>query len=217
MTPLFSLPASTIVDKVVPKNSFDKYTSAKQRRLFSECVEKIRWVNKLSAATTNLQGKDILEIEVFDIQLKKKADISELLTVIDRAIPYPIIFILRCDEEIMISTSQKHPNPADDNRSVIDWTFCAGWVSPNQVCYTIELRKDLDTVFQTFCKQVIGIPSTDKSNFAELISRERTIRDINSQITLLTAKIKSTKQFNQKVELNLELQQKLREIEKLLL
>lgn len=216
MTRFFSLPASTIVDKVVPKNSFDSFTTAKQRKLFSEFIEKIKWVNKLSPATTNLQGKDIVEIEVFEIQLKKKGDISDLLVVIDRAIPYPIIFVVRHEEEVLISTSQKHVNPANEDRAVIDWTFSSGWSAANEFPTTIELKKDLDTVFQTYCRKIIGAPLQDKSTFAELIAKEKAIKELNYQITMLTAKVKAAKQFNQKVDLNLELQNKLRELEQIL-
>lgn len=216
MTAFIHLPTSTIVDKVVPKNSFDSYTSPRQRKLFSVYVEKIKWANKLSPATTNLHGKDILEIELFDVVLKKKGDISELLTVIDRAIPYPIVFFIKHETEVMISASQKHLHPVKEDNAVIDWTFCSGWVTEAQIQYTIELTKDLDTVFQTFCRKIIGAPIGDKITFADLIAREKAIKELNYQITMLSAKVRATKQFNQKVDLNLELQNKLRELQQIL-
>jgi hypothetical protein len=60
---LFALPQSTKVQKVVPKNAFDGYTNSKQKKLFSDKVLRITWLNKLAPSTVNLEAKDVKEIQ----------------------------------------------------------------------------------------------------------------------------------------------------------
>lgn len=50
----FDLPVSTMVQRVVPKNSFDASTNSKQKDLFTKEVARIIWSNKLSSETINL-------------------------------------------------------------------------------------------------------------------------------------------------------------------
>ena len=63
----FNLPARTNVGRVVPKNAFDKFTNTKQKKLFTDSIQRISWTHKLSADTANLDAKDIQEIQVFKI------------------------------------------------------------------------------------------------------------------------------------------------------
>ncbi len=215
MTTFFALPQSSVVDKVVPKNSFDGHTTSRQKKLLSEFVERIRWTHKLSPSTVNLSGTDVKEIEVFEITLKKKGEIADVITVIDRAISYPIIFIVRYGDEAALFSSQKHPHPVDENKAVVDWTFSSGWLAAAKAAsYSIELKKDLDSVFQDFCRKLSGRP-TDNLAFKAFIDRVRRLKELNAQILLLRTEIKNCKQFNKKVELNVQLQSLLRELEEM--
>ncbi|MBS1585852.1 MAG: DUF4391 domain-containing protein [Bacteroidetes bacterium] len=208
---IFNLPASTIVNRIIPKNSFDRFTTSKQKKSFSDLVDKIRWANKLSRETINLSGSDIKEIQVFEVSLKKKTAIPDLLNVIDRSIPYPIIFILACNETFMVVASAKHPHPTNENTAVIDWTFTSPWAK--KIPFQLNLKQSLDSVWTDFCKQLSGRPS-DKLSLAELIAKEHKINELKTGIEDLRTAIKKTRQFNKKVELNIELQKKLTALEK---
>ncbi|MDZ7847391.1 MAG: DUF4391 domain-containing protein [Owenweeksia sp.] len=43
----FDLPKKTEVKRVVPKNAFDRYTSTRQKKLFTDKVHRITWTHKL--------------------------------------------------------------------------------------------------------------------------------------------------------------------------
>lgn len=70
------LPTSTIVDKIVPKNSFDEYATTKQKKLLTSVVTRIKWLHKLSNQTVNLQGKEVIEIQVFELELKEQTNVN---------------------------------------------------------------------------------------------------------------------------------------------
>lgn len=202
---MFDLPKSTIVNRFIPKNAFDEYSNAKQKRLFIEKVNKIRWLNKLSTETINLTGNDIKEIQIFEIELKQKDLIPDVLKVIDKAIPYHILFILVFNDSFLLSASQKHIHPTNENLAVIDWTFTSGWIEKDSDNYKFNLKKNLDFVFADLIYQISGKPQSSELNISELISKEQKIKQLTNQIEKLKSEIKKCRQFNKKVDLNLEL------------
>jgi hypothetical protein len=208
---MFDLPKTTIVDRVIAKSAFDSYTNTKQKRLFIDLVDKIQWTNKLSVNTINLEGLDIKELQIFEVQLREKKNIAELLAIIDKAIPYHIIFLLKYGGEVMVSTSKKHAHPSNENNAVIDWTFNSEWMT--EVPYTLNLKQDINFIYTDFCKQLSDVAESKVQSLNELIQRKEKIVTLQKQIEQLKAKVKNCKQFNIKVELNLKLQGKIKELE----
>lgn len=211
----FSLPITTKVNKVVPKNAFDNYTNTKQKKAFTERIARITWTNKLSKETTNLISKEITEIQIFLIELKVKEDIQVVLDIIDKSIPYPIIFSVKFGEEFYFSTSTKHSHPVNEDNAVIDWTFRTNWINKDNHGFTINLKKDLDSVYKDFCVQLTGKSSLDKNSLIKIVDYQRQVDLLEKNILKLKLSIKKTKQFNRKVELNDELNKNKRELKRL--
>lgn len=203
---MFELPDSTFVNRVIPKNAFDKYSNNRQKKQFAERVAKIRWQNKLSPQTVNLSGNDMSELQVFVVTLKIKDSIDDVLKLIDRSIPYPIIFILEYENERLVSLSQKHTHPADEDLAVIDWTFSSDWFPADEMPYRLNLKQSLDYVFSDLCFQISGKPQYASTDISTLIEKEQKIKQLQQKVAKLEQEIKHCRQFNRKVELNLELQ-----------
>ena len=184
---LFKLPKQTIVNKMIPKNAFDKYTNTQQKKLFTETVEKIKWLNKISKETINLFGKEINEIQIFEIELRKKEKIEALLDIIDKAIPYPIIFILKFNNERLVSATKKHSHPTNDNIAVIDWSFKSYWFSVRENPYMLNLKGSIDNVFNDFCFQLAG---KKEKSIDELIQDEKEIKKLKNEAVKLQAAMK---------------------------
>jgi hypothetical protein len=209
---VFDLPYSTEVNKVVPKNAFETYSSPKQKKQFTELVQKITWLNKLSVETTNLNSIEIKEIQIFHFELKSKQKIDSLITVVDKAIPYPIVFIISIENEYYISTSKKHLHPLNQDNAIIDWRFESEWILKDDIKFSFNLKKSLDEVFFDFCNQLVSPSKQILKTVDEVVEYDKNVSSISREINRLNAAIKNCKQFNKKVELNLELnraQQKL--------
>lgn len=200
----FDLPPQTIVNKVIPKNAFDTVTTARQKKKLAELVERIRWANKLSAETINLSGKDISEIQVFEIELRKPDEVADLLDVFDKAIPYPIVFWVFLNDKVFIRASKKHSHPAQENRTVIDWTFKTEWMNRSAINYAFDLKKSLDHIFYNFCQQLSSGHATT-GTLDDLVAFEQQYTQLCSKIDQVKTSIKRATQFNKKVALNLEL------------
>jgi len=203
---MFQLPANTIVNRSIPKNSFEGFANPRQKKILTNVVGKIRWLNKLSSKTINLDGKDVKEIQLFEISLKQRESISEITNLIDRVIPYNIVFLIRFENEFRLSATQKHKHPTNEDQSVVDWTFISDWVDTDNFRFRLNLQQSLDFVFSDLCYQLVGKQSGTQPDIIALIAFEQRKKQLTDQIQKLESGIKTCKQFNKKVELNLELQ-----------
>jgi len=203
---MFELPINTIVNKSIPKNVFESYTNSRQKKVLTSVVGKIRWTNKFSPQTVNLDGLEVKEIQLIEVLLKQKESISEITNVIDRVIPYNIIFVIRFENEIMLSVSQKHKHPTNENQAVVDWTFTSSWYNAGNFPFRLNLQQSLDFVFSDICFQISGNQVKARFDLKTLIAFEQRKKQLIDQIQRLESAIKTCKQFNKKVELNLELQ-----------
>lgn len=199
------LPDRTRFDKIIPKNAFDKYLNTKEKGLFTEFIKRITWTNKISTKTTNLKSKDIKEIQVFKIELKKSGEVVKILDLIDKSIPYHIIFWVEFEDKAFVSTSSKHQHPTNPDNAVIDWTFKTDFFEVENCDYKFDLKISLDETYKVFCQSLNGNYVESKKSIAEIVAHEKEIERLEKKIKQLKAKIKSCKQFNKKVVLNCEL------------
>ena len=213
---VFNLPNKTFFNRVIPKYAFDEQTNSKQKKLISDAIQRITWTNKLSPDTVNLPGKEIIEIQLFKIELKIKSDISKLIQIIDRAIPYPIIFWVQHNDIAYLSASSKHAHATNENIAIVDWTFTSEWFQIDECLFKINLKKDLDEVFKDFCEQLTGRENIKKQTLEEVQQNEQQISKLKKEIDSLKSAISKCKQFNKKVELNMALGKKETELETLL-
>ena len=211
----FNLPLSTKVGRVVPKNAFDEYTNTKQKKLFIDCIQRITWTHKLSADTVNLDAKDIQEIQVFKIELKQKSDILKIAEIINKSIPYHIVFWVEYNREAYISTASKHPHPTNDDVAVIDWTFTSDWFNKDDNSYAFNLKESLDAVFKDLCVQLTGRKDMRNQSLSNILKNQKEEDRLIKTRNKLKSEILKCKQFNQKVELNLKLKSIEWELEKM--
>ena len=101
---MLDFPEKTFFNKPVPKAKFYEKLDVKPalKKVFVNQIEKIVWRNKLSPATLNVQpGTRIQEIQVFEISLKSSLLDEAALKLIDKGIPYHILFLLKHDDLYM--------------------------------------------------------------------------------------------------------------------
>lgn len=200
---LSALPHSTLVNRIIPKNAFDGFTNNRQKQLLSSQVERIRWTHKLSLETINLAGKTVKEIQIFEVTLRSDANVHSLLDVIDKAIPYPIIFQIQLGDKYQLRTSAKHLNPVNENTAVTDWIFVGDWTNGEDIM-SLPLEKNLDHIFFQACQRIAG-GRTGLSELTDLIEFERQRSALNKKIKRLTNELEKSSQFNRKVAVNIAL------------
>ncbi len=203
----FNLPSRTKVGRVVPKNAFDKYTNTKQKKLFTDCIQRITWTHKLSADTINLDAKDIEEIQIFKVELKEQSGILKILEIINKSIPYHIVFWVEFQNQAYICTAAKHLHPTNEDVSVIDWAFTSDWFDMANTPFQFNLKSSLDAVYKDLCVQLTGKPDLSKKSMDSILQNQQEIDQLKKEVARLKSAILRSKQFNEKVDLNLKLKE----------
>nr|WP_150960435.1 DUF4391 domain-containing protein [Aneurinibacillus sp. XH2] len=216
---MFQLPSSTLVNRKIPKNKFYEKLQANHhlKELFTEQVESIIWKHKLSKDTIRLEPKeDIEEIQIFEVHLKEQTYSLDLLRSIDKAIPYPILHVLTYDGQAKLAIAYKERNQTDENRSVVRSYHETDWQPVESIEMNILQGLDLKAVYENIIRQLLPIKMKPEIELSAVLERQAHIDKLTQECQRLESKLRAEKQFNKKVELNMELQRKRKELNQLL-
>jgi hypothetical protein len=202
---MLGLPRSTEVNRRIAKEKlYQNVTLTPQSRdMIKEQIESVVWRNKLSDSTVGISaGEDIKEIQVFEIQLRRKELDKRILSAIAKAIPYKILFILTFDDEAQVWME------ASGTFYNTDWFALEG----------LTLRFEglnLDAVYENLARQIAGGRLGVDGDIEEAVGRDKQRQKLERDIAALEKKLLREKQFNKQVELNGELKRLRNELEQL--
>jgi hypothetical protein len=207
---MFTYPAKALFNRPVPKTKL--YANAKPTRAVKEKfisqIKEIIWKYKLSPETTNLAARDgFTEIQVFEIILKQQELGTDVLSAIDRAIPYPIIFQLRHEEKLKTVAAYKRPAADGSGTWVIEEYFETEWRDDGNRAAPLPVALDMKSLYEQMIKAFIELSPRNGEALESLVGRVRMIRKCRRELRALEAKINSEKQFNRKVELKAQIRE----------
>ena len=102
---MLGLPKSTEYNKRIPKAQFYRNLNlpTKLKQQFVDEIDTIIWRNKISPDTMAISaGEEVTEIEVIEIRLHQKSVSKNILEILDRGIPYHILFVLTFKDEAQV-------------------------------------------------------------------------------------------------------------------
>lgn len=203
------LPESALVNKFIPKSKFHSHSSVntKLKQKFTDQLQRITWQYKLAEQTVNIaRTRSVEEIQIFELELKKQVIPKQIIRLIQRIIPYPILFILSYKDHhayaIVLNDNEHKQEYFTDWDSDIVFTFSGN---------------NLEKVYNNLVKAFITTTDTKQKPFSEIIRTDAKIKELCKEIERFESKIKKEKQFNKKVELNqtlLTLKKQLDELQK---
>lgn len=199
---MIKLPKKCVVDKFIPKKIFYEKVnlSSSLKQEFVDKVDKIYWKYKISEDTLNIsKTENVEEIEIFEITLKEKVDCKSIIKVITKNIPYIILFEICCNDEVQYAIKHNDDIYFTNWNEKIDFNFDG---------------IDLNIVYENIIRSVANI-SEQNNNINEELEKSKRISEIQKEMEKLERKMKAEKQFNRKVELNLELNKIKKELEEL--
>lgn len=100
---MIELPQGTAFNRRIPKQKFYENLSvnAELKWIFIEQINVIYWRNKIAPSTVNVAaGEAVSEIEVIEIRLNQNSLDKRVLQLIDREIPYHILFLLMYENQV---------------------------------------------------------------------------------------------------------------------
>lgn len=216
---MFIYPAKAEFNRLLPKAKI--YANAKVsksvKEKFVRQVSEIVWKYKLSPDTTNLAARDgFTEIQIFEITLKEPELANEVLTVIDKAIPYPIFFLLRYEEKVKGVAAYKRPAADGSGKWLFEEYFETGWSDVTIPATPLPVVLDLKGLYEQMFMAYIDLQPRAGETLDSLVERVKEIRKCRRELSALEGKMNSEKHFNRKVELNArvrEMQVRFRELQ----
>lgn len=210
-----SLPSSTLFRKRIPKQTFyEKLTLASEvKRAFAEQINTIIWSNKISPETINLAPSEtVQEIQVFTIRLNQASLDARILPLIDKQIPYHIVFVLEYSNRQQAWVCYKEASLAGSNAFQVGTYYHTDWMNSGELSLRIE-GLSMEAAYEGFVRQIAGDRLAGSGRLKEDVERAQLRQKLEKQIAALEKRIANEKQFNRQVELNGELKQLRTELE----
>lgn len=189
------LPKETFVNKFIAKTKFYEKANlnAKLQKEFVDKIQKITWKYKLAESTVVIAKTEaVTEIQIFEIELKEQVIPKNVLKVIDKSIPYQILYRFVYEDNIAYGITLK----ADTN---VENYYFSAWNADISFDFT---GIDLEKVYQKLVKAFVRDEARQKASFGDVIELDKKIKVLEAEIAALESKISKEKQFNRKVEIN---------------
>jgi hypothetical protein len=207
---IFNLPKKAFVDRFIPKSKFIEKANvnSKIQQEFTDAITRITWAYKLAESTINISGtKNMEELQIFNMQLKKKEIPKNVLKVIDKAIPFAILYTFEFEDSFAYGITIKEN--AEQRYFFSDWN--------EELVFDFTgntIEQVYQKTIQLFIQNKTGL-DVKNQDFERILEKERTLAILEKEIATLQKKVQTEKQFNKQVAFNKALKSKRKEKENL--
>jgi hypothetical protein len=207
---MFDFPPSTIVNRPIPKSKILERArpTTRLKELLTQQIQQILWYAKLAPETIRIPSTpQVPEIQIFHLQLKGKELHPDLLELLDKTIPQPILFTIETSErKFAYSAAHKRPSEADASQWVVGSRFTSDFIPAEKLTrLPLPTALDLSRLYTALLAPLLPLSHRRGESLPDLIERCGAHQSIQRRIALLTAKVNREKQFNHRVTLNQEL------------
>lgn len=218
---MLDLPKSTEFNRRIPKQKFyeNLTVTPAMKKIFTEQIKMIYWRNKLAASTLNIAaGEQVTEIEVFEVRLSTPGLDENVLRLIDREIPYHILFLLEYEGKYQAVMGYKEAAVSGKAVFKVERYYHTDRMGEKELPLHLE-GLTLDAVYENFIRQMAGnsLGSTENMALKESVGQQKQREQLEKQIATLEARIRKEKQPKKKFELATKakiLKKQLSELEK---
>ena len=202
-------PKTTEFNRRIPKQKFYNHLSVSPqiKKIFVEQIAAINWTNKLAPTTLNVKsGERVTEIEVFHLLLNQKGLDERVLQLIDKEIPYHILFELEYEGQIQVWIGYKEESQTRAETFKVNRYYQTDWMTKDEIHFEIA-GLNMDALYDGLIKQAAGDSLRIEANESVGVAIQRTEEKekLEKQILALEKKLYKEKQFNRQVQLITEL------------
>ena len=221
-----NFPASTYVGKKLDKKEFLENFSLNinDRKLLSQNIDRITLENILNQDTINItpfldEERDYSEIAIIKVKISNKEKLKSINNIIQQ-IPYSLIVFYAFQNEICLCLSLKRINKADSSKLVAEEVHFSKWIDFSNLTnidksflQSLNINNhpftNLLAFYESFMDKLISYNASIYSGTLTVSKDTKQIlEDIQkteAQIIDIKNKIKKETNFNDKVNMNLEL------------
>jgi len=218
---LYAWPPAATVRSRVPKEKLYEHgtVSTAVREQFVSEVQRITWAYKLAESSINLPGSSAVpEIQVFEIEAKHDDVPPAVLGVIDRAIPFPIIFeVVRAagagndgGRRVRMAAAHKQIGPGVPTVSPY---YSTGWQPTDALRRPLPTAITLPALYTGLLAPLMPIVTRPGEDVSAVAARLHEVRMLEREITALERKLRIELQLNRKIELRRTLMTKQAQLE----
>lgn len=215
---MIGLPKTTEFNKRIPKQTFYENldVSPAIKKFFVDQIRVIYWKNKIAPSTMNLAaGTNVTELQIFEIRLSSNELDESVLELIDKKIPYHILFLLEYEGKYQAWIGYKEVSASASLAFKVGQYYHTEWMKAEELPVKVE-GLNVDAVYENFVRQIAGAQLQQAEageSLKETVERNAKIRDLKKQIAVLQTKIRKEKQLNRQMEMNKELKKLKKELQ----
>ena len=221
-----NFPASTYVGKKLDKKEFLENFSLNinDRKLLSQNIDRITLENILNQDTINItpfldEERDYSEIAIIKVKISNKEKLKSINNIIQQ-IPYSLIVFYAFQNEISLCLSPKRINKADSSKLVVEEVHFSKWIDFSNLTnidksflQSLNINNhpftNLLAFYESFIDKLISYNASIYSGTFSISKDTKmileNIQKTEAQIIDIKNKIKKETNFNDKVNMNLEL------------
>jgi hypothetical protein len=236
---LLTIPEECKVNDIIAKDLIFSEGGLKSsdKKIFTNYVKQVRWLYSLKKENVGINhynggNKNYSEVEVINIVLKEDKKLARIVDIVMRIIPYPMILVFEFRGKIQLFVSHQSESLVDSSKITLDDVISTNWIKFNEMDEIDRiLFKDLQLsnldysdfykFYDSIVQKIIKYNGSKSVGHEVNLSVEE-IKRINDKIASLESEIKTKRaaikketQFNQQVELNIEIKKLEYEIDKL--
>ena len=216
---MLGLPKSTEFNRRIPKQKFYEKLSVTSalKRVFIDQIKTIYWRHKIAASTMNqAAGDTVTEIEVLEIQLTAPLLDVSVLKLIDKTLPYHILFLLEYEGKYQAWIAFKEPAGSGSGAFKVGTYYHTDWLPERDLPLKVE-GLNTDTVYENFVRQTAGdaLRPVGAGSLKESVELDDRRQELQKRIAALEGKIRKEKQLNKQMRLYEDLKKLKKELEEL--
>lgn len=223
------LAKENIYKQFVPKGQFYEYGEFNQaeKNIFINCIKRISLYSQLTRENTNIDKykddeRTYEEISIFLVELKEKESMDKIAKLILSSIPYPMILIGKHEKEYIFYGAHQKDNKLDSTKIILEKIYSTGFIDRDsnfieRINYKNLRKVNFHELYSDYIEAIITF-NLEQRNIIGVSNKEEVlekIENLEEERALLKNKMKSEKQFNKKMDLNIKIKKIENELRKM--
>jgi hypothetical protein len=239
---ILKIPERNVLDKRLTKafflKNFDLSTS--EKKLLNNSIQQMNWLASIKPVTANIPAviNDEYKYEEIQVMVCTITDntldalAEKCMQLFQKYIPYQMLVIMEDSNEFKINASDKRINKAETSKRTIERHFITDKLSKlyknnlsdkffRALDYSNLDKTNLKLLYKSYIQALVQFQAANITGSYQKRTNARTQKDmkhlerleqIEREIVSLSSQIKKVTQLNEKVQLNIEIQKKRKEI-----
>lgn len=170
------------------------------------------WLAKFTPDTLNVaDGKEVHEIVVFHVVLKRPDVPDDVFLCIDRQMPRHVVFRMQHADRFRLLLNYKEWENREKGLFRIVKTFRTEWQDEASTDLLIA-GTNMDKVYESFAGRISGFGTDNAADTKRIVELQEQIAQLERRVEALQKKVRTEKQYNRQLELNAEARALKREV-----